>query len=106
MTIETVPFDAALYLDTQEDHVALISDALATGDASYIATALGVVARSRGMSQIAKEAGVTREALYKALSPEGDPKLTTLIGVMKALGIRLKATPADTENTGGTLTGA
>jgi probable addiction module antidote protein len=95
VAIETIPFDAAQYLDTEEDQLALLSDAFATGDPAYIANALGIVARARGMSRVAQEAGVTREALYKALSSEGDPKLTTLLGVLKALGIRLEATSAN-----------
>ena len=55
--------------------------------------ALGVVAKARGMSQVARDAGVTREALYKSLSEKGDPKLSTLIGVAAALGYKLTATP-------------
>jgi len=94
MGIETVPFDPAEYLGSPEGQAELLSDAFATGDAKYIATALGVVARARGMTQIAREAGVTREALYKALSNEGDPKLSTLLGVVRALGVRLTASPA------------
>ena len=70
-----------------------MSDAFETGDASYIADALGIVARAKGMTQIAREAGVTREALYKTLSAKGDPKLTTLLGVLKALGVQLAVTP-------------
>lgn len=93
MALELKPFDAAKYLDTEADHADLLADALETGDAAYIANALGVIARARGMTQVAKDAGVTREALYKALSPSGDPKLSTLLGVMRALGIKLGATP-------------
>jgi probable addiction module antidote protein len=89
MPIETFPFDPSEYLDSPEAQAELLTDAFHTGDAGYIAQALGVVARARGMTQIAKEAGVTREALYKALSPDGDPKLTTLLGVLKALGVEL-----------------
>jgi probable addiction module antidote protein len=66
---------------------------LETGNAGYIAAALGTVARARGMAKIARKAGVTRSSLYKALSPEGDPQLTTLLGVMKALGVKLTAQP-------------
>jgi probable addiction module antidote protein len=91
----TLPFDAARYLKSPESQAELLSDAFANGDARYIATALGVVARARGMTKVAREAGVTREALYKALSEEGDPQLTTLPGVLNALGIRLSAVPAD-----------
>jgi len=89
--IETLPFDAAEYLDTPKSQAELLADAFETGDARYITVALGVVARARGMSSVANEAGVTREALYKALSETGDPRLSTLLGVMKALGLRLSA---------------
>lgn len=94
MTIETLPFDAAEYIDTPEAQAELLSDAFETGDVAYIAAALGVIARAKGMTQVAKDAGVTREALYKALSAEGDPKLSTLLGVVKALGVSLTVTPA------------
>jgi probable addiction module antidote protein len=94
MAIETLPFDAAQYIDTPEAQAELLSDAFETGDVAYIAAALGVIARAKGMTQVAKDAGVTREALYKALSAEGDPKLSTLLGVVKALGVNLTVTPA------------
>lgn len=94
MTLRLKPFDAAKYLGSDEDQADILSDAFATGDPTYIANALGVVARAKGMSQVARDAGVTREALYKALSPSGDPKLSTLLGVMKALGVSLNASPA------------
>lgn len=93
MALNTTPFDAAEFLDDAVSQAELLTDAFETGDPAYIANALGVVARARGMTQIAKDAGVTREALYKALSAEGDPKLTTLMGVMKALGLRLSVSP-------------
>jgi probable addiction module antidote protein len=96
--LKTKPFDAAEYLDDPKSQAELLSDAFNSGDAGYIAHALGVVARARGMSNIARQAGVTREALYKALSQEGDPRLSTLLGVTKALGVKLKATPAETTN--------
>ena len=89
MTTQTFPFDAAVYLDDADAQAELIADAVQSGDATYITTALGTVARARGMGQIARDAGVTREALYKALSSEGDPKLTTLLGVLKALDLSL-----------------
>ncbi len=92
MTIETVPFDAAEFLKDKESQTEFIVDALESGDPSYIAHALGIVAKARGMTKISKDAGVTREALYKALSSDGDPRLSTLLGVMKALGIKLTAT--------------
>ena len=89
MTIETLPFDAAHYLKRGEAQGELLRDAFASGEANYIAAALGTVARARGMTDVARTAGVTREALYRTLSAEGDPKLSTLLGVMKALDIKL-----------------
>jgi probable addiction module antidote protein len=91
--LKTKPFDAAEYLDDPESQAELLTDAFNNGDVAYIAHALGVIARARGMTNIAREAGVTREALYKALSQDGDPKLSTLLGVTKALGVKLKVTP-------------
>lgn len=93
MPLETSKFDAAEHLRDAESQAFLLSDALETGDAAYIAHALGVVARARGMTSVAKEAGVTREALYRALSEKGDPKLSTLLGVTRALGFKLTAVP-------------
>ena len=89
MATKTPPFDAARYLASPEAQAELLSDAMASGDAGYIANALGVIARARGMTDVARGAGVTREALYRALSEDGDPRLTTLLGVMKSLGFRL-----------------
>ncbi len=86
----TVPFDAARFLTTIESQRELLADALETGDPTYIAIALGTIARARGMTDVAQQAGVTREALYKALSPTGDPRLSTLMGVMKALNLELR----------------
>lgn len=93
MAIETIPFDAAEFINDAESQAELVADAFDSGDPRYIAHALGIVARARGMTQVAKDAGVTREALYRALSEEGDPKLSTLLGVLKALGISLHAEP-------------
>jgi probable addiction module antidote protein len=89
--VKTEPFDAARYLASAEAQEELLNDALASGDAGYVAQALGVIARARGMTEVAREAGVTREALYKALSESGDPRLTTLLGVARALGVILRA---------------
>jgi probable addiction module antidote protein len=93
MALNTTRFDAAEHLADPADHAALIADAFDSGDATYIAHALGIVARARGMSQVARDAGVSREALYKALTAGGDPKLSTLLGVARALGIHLSAQP-------------
>jgi len=85
---ETRPWDTAEQLDTPEEIAAYLEAAFEEGDPAFFTHALGIVARAKGMSKIAEEAGVTREALYKALSSTGDPRLSTLAGVMKALGMR------------------
>jgi probable addiction module antidote protein len=97
LPLKTTIFDASEYLDDPQSQAELLADAFETGDATYITHALGVVARARGMSSIAKDAGVTREALYKALSETGDPRLSTLLGVLRALGVQLTAKQAAAE---------
>lgn len=95
MTIKTRRFDAARYLkDDPQGQAELIADALSTGDAGYVAHALGIVARARGMTQIARATGMSRESLYKALSADGNPELATILRVTKALGFRLTADAA------------
>lgn len=95
MTIKTRRFDAARYLrDDPEGQAELIADALSTGDAGYVAHALGVVARARGMTQLARDTGMSRESLYKALSPQGNPEFATILRVVQALGFRLTAAAA------------
>ena len=90
MAAETRPFDAARYLDTIEDEVDLLDDAVASGDPRYIAVALGAVARKRGGIQaIADGAGLSRQALHKALSENGNPTLDTLLKVLDQLGLRM-----------------
>lgn len=89
--VKTEPFDAARYLASPHAQTELLNDALASGNTSYFAHALGIIARARGMTDVAREAGVTREALYKALSEDGDPRLTTLLSVARALGVTLTA---------------
>ncbi len=91
MPLETTPFDVAEHLAAPEDQAFLIADALETGDAAFIRHTLNTVARARGMTQIARDAGVTREALYRALGPQGDPRMSTLFGVFEALGVKLSA---------------
>jgi probable addiction module antidote protein len=93
MTIKTIPYDPADDLTDEQDQVELLAEAFASGDQKFIAAALGAVARARGMSMIAEKAGVTRPALYKALSEAGDPQLSTLLGVVHALGLRLAVEP-------------
>lgn len=87
--IKVKPFDPAKYLDDDEAIAAYIEEAIDIGDPAFIADALGVVARAKGMGQIAKDAGLSRESLYKALSADGNPEFGTILKVMKALGLRL-----------------
>jgi probable addiction module antidote protein len=89
MSIKTTQRDVTEYLDSSESIAEYLEAAFEDGDPALIAAALGDVARAMGMTQLAGKAGVTREALYKALSPTGDPRLSTFLGVMKGLGIKL-----------------
>lgn len=91
---ETAPFDAAEHLDDDESQAELLSDALASGDIAVITAALGLVARARGMTQLAEKTGLTRSALYAALKEGGNPTLDTVLKVIKALGVQLKANRA------------
>lgn len=91
MTIKTKPFDAAKYFKADADQVELISDALETGHAGYIAAALGTAAKARGMSRVAEETGLNRQGLYAALAEGGNPSLDTILKVMHALGFELAA---------------
>jgi probable addiction module antidote protein len=95
MVVKTKRWDPAEHLDSEEAIVAYVDAALADGDPGLIAAALGDVARARGMSQIARETGLSRESLYKALNADGNPEFSTVIRVMKALGLRLTASPAE-----------
>ncbi len=96
MSDKTTLFDAAEYLDTPEEIAAFLDEALAIGDPAFFAEALGIAARAKGMTKIAEDAGLSREALDRALGEDGDPRLSTLFGVMKALGVRLAtATPPE-----------
>lgn len=95
-TLKLRKWDSAEHLKTDEDIVAYLEACMeeAGDDASFIAKALGNVARARGMTQLAKETGVGRESLYKALSGEGNPSFGTILKVMHALGLRLHTTAA------------
>lgn len=91
-------WDAVDHLKTEED-IALYLDACLDedpGDGTLVRAALDDVARARGMSQLAKDTGITREGLYKALSPSGNPEFSTVLKVIRALGIKLHAAPAAT----------
>lgn len=89
MPLETVPYDSAELLKTKEDVIAYLEAAFEDGDAAMITYALGVVARSEGMSEVAKEAGLSRASLYKALAENGNPEFATVLKVVQALGLKL-----------------
>ena len=91
MGLETRPWDSAEHLRTQEDVIRYLEACLeeAGDDSAFIAHALGVVARARGMTQLAREVGMTREGFYKALSNDGNPSFATVYKVSRALGLRI-----------------
>lgn len=95
MALKLTPFDAADYLNDEETVRYFIEDAIATGDVKDIADALGIVARSKGMTEIARRAGVSRESLYRTLSVKGNPELATIVKVLDALGFRLALAPKE-----------
>ncbi len=84
-------YDTADYLQTDEDMALYFQACLEENEPALIAHALGVIARARGMSQLAKDTGISREGLYKALSADGNPEFATILKVTKALGIKLHA---------------
>ncbi len=88
---KTLPWDAAEYLNSEEEMAAYLEAALEEGEPALVAAALGDIARARGMSQLARETGLGRESLYKALSPNGNPEFATIMKVVEALGLRLHA---------------
>ncbi len=91
--LQTYPWDASDHLGTKEDIIAYLEAALEEDDPSLVTAALGDIARSQGMTQIAREAGLGRESLYKALSTEGNPEFATVLKVLRALGLRLQVVP-------------
>lgn len=97
MPIKTMAFDEAKYLESREAQAVFLGEAMASGDSGHIAHALGVVARARGMSELARETGLTRQSLYKALSEDGNPTLDTVMKVARYLGIAFEARLADEE---------
>jgi probable addiction module antidote protein len=89
---KTTPYDSVEYLNSIEAINAYMKEALKTDNPAFIVLAIGTVACARGMSQIAKKAGLSRESLYKALSAEGNPEFGTIIRVMHALGLKFSVT--------------
>ena len=93
----TQPWDAADFLESEGEIVAYLEAAFEDGDPQLIAAALGDIARSRGMTQVAFKSGLGRESLYKALSRDGNPALATVLKVMQALGLQLSVTSRHTK---------
>lgn len=89
--MKTRSWDAVEHLRSEADMAAYLEAALEDGDPALVAAALGDIARAKGMSQIARETGLGRESLYKALSPDGNPEFATVLKVVRALGLRLHA---------------
>jgi probable addiction module antidote protein len=92
--VRTRPWDIARDMKTDEDRAEYLEAALEDGDPALIVSILGHIARSRGMTEVARETGLGRESLYKALSSEGNPGLATILKVIRAVGLRLHASPA------------
>ncbi|EQB4461925.1 addiction module antidote protein [Enterobacter hormaechei] len=88
------PYDPANALVDDEEIAVFMADALETGDSAYIAKALGVIARAKGMSTISQLTGLSREQLYRSFSDKGNPTLKTTLAVMKALGLGLTIKPS------------
>jgi probable addiction module antidote protein len=93
METKTAPYDVAEFLETPEEMAAYLEASIqeADGDTAFIAKALGDIARAKGMSQVAREAGLSRESLYKALSGDRSPSFDTILKVISALGLQLSA---------------
>ena len=96
MTEQFARWDSAEYLKTKEDMAEYLDACMeeAGDDPAFIAKALGVIARARGMTQVARDSGLSRESLYRALSGEGNPEFGTILKVIKALGLKLRAQTA------------
>ena len=89
---KTRRWDAGGYLKSEEDMAAYLEAALEEGDAALFTAALGDIARAKGMTEVARAAGLGRESLYKALSPDGNPEFATVLKVVRSLGLKLHAT--------------
>ena len=93
MAEKLTTYDPAAALVDDEEIAYFMADAFETGDASYIAKALGVVARAKGMTEISRQTGLSREQLYRSFSEQGNPTLKTTLAVMKVLGVEMTAKP-------------
>lgn len=99
-TTKTTRWDVSEHLEDDEDVAAYLEAALEDGDHQVIAAALGDIARAKGMAWLARETGLGRESLYKSLSSDGNPNFATILKVMRALGLRLRATVAGESSQG------
>ncbi|MBK1706663.1 addiction module antidote protein [Halochromatium glycolicum] len=97
MSEKIYDYDPAAALESEEAIAVFLADALETGDSAYIARAMGIVARAKGMTDLARETGLSREQLYRSFSEQGNPTLKTMLAVMRALGVELTARPHDAE---------
>ncbi|MCB1447747.1 MAG: putative addiction module antidote protein [Rhizobiaceae bacterium] len=97
MPLETRKWDVTEYLDTEERIALFLEAVFEDGDPASIAAAIGEVARARGMTNVARDSGLSRENLYKTLSENGNPEFSTVLKVIKALGFGLTITPHKTE---------
>jgi probable addiction module antidote protein len=95
MAKRSKPFDASEYLESDEDIAAYLTETIHTDDLDAVVRAIGVVAKARGMSQIAKETGLSRESLYRSLSGGAHPRFETIVDVLKAIGLRLNVEPVE-----------
>ena len=91
--VKTTPFDAAEFLDSPEAVAAYLNEAFSDGDAAFVARAIGTAARARGMADVARQAGLSRENLYRSLNGETRPEFDTVLRVLDALGLKLEAKP-------------
>ncbi len=91
MALKTLPFDATDSLDTPEAQALLLAEALATSDTKVVTAALNMIARANGMSHTARDAGISREAIYRATGPDGNPTLSTLLAIVRSAGLKLSA---------------
>jgi len=93
MMVKTRPFDAAEFLDSPETIAEYLTEAFSDGDPAFIARAIGTAARAHGMAEVAREAGLSRENLYRSLNGETRPEFDTVLRVIDALGLKLEAKP-------------
>lgn len=95
MALKTTPFKVADYIETAEDTIEYLDVVLEDNDAAAFQRHLSKIAKSRGMSELARQAGVSRAGLYKALSEHSDPQISTVFAILKALGLRLSIKPLE-----------